>query len=568
MQPFIPHGQINIYRFVPLDETYQNTLHFPNRAAQLSYFGCVDNDTPVAPVADTIMKLRYTGQTFTRNERQYIRIEANATMLYDCNYMAYQNRQFGNMWFFAFIHSVEYIGNNVCEVYFEIDVMQSFMWNYELRECFVLREHTLTDRIGDSLTSETVPPLTYKVTHTSKTEWFADYCVLMITAFSLHPYIDPEFQNYTFKKIGNTPMGGDILAFVDNGSGQYVDIDDAFGYLDDLIKDITDNHGLEGIVTMILFPTDFAPHNDDESQIYKSFWVARPTDIDGYTPVNNKLFTYPYTFLSVDNNENSQNYKFELFAKDSSVVSDSRVMFRCVAALGCKPQLVLIPVLYDIGNYQTIHPSTDVLNITESIVLTNFPPLFYTGDNFANWWGANGTSWQIKTTLDIMSTVAGVMTQNPTTTIINAGNIAQDVGNIITQMHMPRTPQNRGSVMTDITSETQNFYFKTVQLPSQLAKMVDDIFTMTGYAVNEVKVPNIRNYSTCRPHFNYIKCREMSFHWDEFINPQGEGKGTSVPQKYMKKIISIYQNGITFWKNPLEVGRYDTLKYSNRANVR
>ena len=70
--------------------------------------------------------------------------------------------------------------------------------------------------------------------------------------------------------------------------------------------------------------------------------------------------------------------------------------------------------------------------------------------------------------------------------------------------------------------------------------MIDDYFTMYGYATNRCKIPN---YSA-RPHWNYLKTRN--------VNLTG-----SVPANAMKHLCQIYDNGITFWKNPSEVGDYN-----------
>ena len=62
---------------------------------------------------------------------------------------------------------------------------------------------------------------------------------------------------------------------------------------------------------------------------------------------------------------------------------------------------------------------------------------------------------------------------------------------------------------------------------------------MFGYATRRCKKPN-RN---SRPHWNYVKT-------------VGATVTGSVPADDMKKICSIYDNGITFWKNGSEVGDY------------
>ena len=74
---------------------------------------------------------------------------------------------------------------------------------------------------------------------------------------------------------------------------------------------------------------------------------------------------------------------------------------------------------------------------------------------------------------------------------------------------------------------------------NQYARMIDDFFDKYGYAVDNVKVPNI----SARPHWNYVKTHDCTI-------------TGSVPADDMKKICNIFNSGITFWKNGSEVGNY------------
>lgn len=61
------------------------------------------------------------------------------------------------------------------------------------------------------------------------------------------------------------------------------------------------------------------------------YQVNRPTNIDGYTPINNKCFTYPYCFANfTNNNGNSMKGQFEL-SNDKSKI-DFYYYFPCVEA--------------------------------------------------------------------------------------------------------------------------------------------------------------------------------------------------------------------------------------------
>ena len=78
-----------------------------------------------------------------------------------------------------------------------------------------------------------------------------------------------------------------------------------------------------------------------------------------------------------------------------------------------------------------------------------------------------------------------------------------------------------------------------MQVSAEYAKVIDDYFDMYGYATRSVKVPN----RSARPHWNYVKTN-------------GCVLSGNAPADDVRKICSIYDDGITFWKNPSEVGNY------------
>ena len=68
----------------------------------------------------------------------------------------FQNTSFGIKWFYAFITNVEYINNETSEITIEIDVMQTWHFDYTVNQCFVEREMAATDDIGGNLVPETL----------------------------------------------------------------------------------------------------------------------------------------------------------------------------------------------------------------------------------------------------------------------------------------------------------------------------------------------------------------------------------------------------------------------------
>lgn len=138
-----PDSKIYLLSGVPLTSTYEHTLYFTGPDAQNAYF-------------QGKVRRIFNNQSYVRHTSGYVRVEMTADQAYDCNYMMFQNTAFGNKWFYAFINSIEYINNSCAQVNYEIDVMQTWLFETELLPSYVVREHSATDGIGDNIAAEPV----------------------------------------------------------------------------------------------------------------------------------------------------------------------------------------------------------------------------------------------------------------------------------------------------------------------------------------------------------------------------------------------------------------------------
>lgn len=136
-----PQTNIKILRDCPLDTTYDHTLWFYSANAQVSYFS-------------GLTKYNMTNYSYQRVQKGVARVGIKADNLYDCNYMMFQNTAYGNKWFYAFITSVEYVNDVTSNISFEIDVMQTWLFDYSPDHCFVEREHAESDQIGANIIPE------------------------------------------------------------------------------------------------------------------------------------------------------------------------------------------------------------------------------------------------------------------------------------------------------------------------------------------------------------------------------------------------------------------------------
>lgn len=145
-----PKSWIYLIKGCPCDRSYNNTLYFEDKREQWVYMRSLATHT-------------FTDQYYQRYERGFLRINANAEELYEINYMAFSNDRTFNpagtptnnqKIFYCFVDNVEYINEHVTEIHYTIDIMQTYMFDYNLGQCMVEREHTLTDTLYGNLVPE------------------------------------------------------------------------------------------------------------------------------------------------------------------------------------------------------------------------------------------------------------------------------------------------------------------------------------------------------------------------------------------------------------------------------
>ena len=111
-----------------LNNTFEHSIDFPDLATQTKYFEDRVNTSIDLPEDDYV---------YIRENRT-IEVDKNKQELLGINYLRFNN---GSKWWYAFITSKTYINESVTSLEFEIDPIQTFMFDYEIRECYVSREH-------------------------------------------------------------------------------------------------------------------------------------------------------------------------------------------------------------------------------------------------------------------------------------------------------------------------------------------------------------------------------------------------------------------------------------------
>ena len=275
-----PSTNIILLKGVPLDSTYQHTYWFESEAKQVEHFKKFAKFPAL------------TKQTYQRKANGVARVNYKAEQLFDCNYMMFQNESFGNKWFYAFIKSVDYVNNVVSEISFEIDVMQTWYFDYELKACFVEREHSLTDNVGDNLVPEKLET--------------GDYITTPVGDITAGVDGTNKMGNYkivvaaTVEEEGHKITGGEYSGIY---SGLYFNVFETPDETNEWIEDLTNDARSNGIVSVFMMPENFITGLGENAKSYVLNKPKRLDSIDGYVPKNKKLFTHPYNFLYVSNLE-------------------------------------------------------------------------------------------------------------------------------------------------------------------------------------------------------------------------------------------------------------------------
>lgn len=568
-----PNTTISVLHNVPLDTTFDHTIYFDTAQNQHIYFF-------------TKIKYTYSKQTYQRVRRGYIRVQQNANDLYDCNYVMFQNTSYGNKWFYAFIESVEYINDSVAEISFKIDPMQTWMFDYTLQQCHVLREHSATDRIGDNLVPEDVNTGEYVTGFPVTTGVFTNWKIVVVATGDIDSTLLP------------IPTDGGYYAGVYGSCAYHVFTADANGVAS--IKTLLRNLSLFNNQSMIagiymcpaaLIPADIsqlttavASKNDAYLRIpnftvpFNAKGETSTSGVEfipfgGYVPKNNKLYTYPYNYFICTNQQGEvKEFKYEYFDATLGEV------FHMVCDYGLEPTVMIAPIGY-MQKRQT--GTTMEENLQHSVSISNFPKctwattdlgakLVQSGIALALLSATQGASASLfkqggmsvnapMPPLDVepagylppsnkLATrswsanhlpISGTPNERydygfkltPTESIV-AGGIARGVLNSHVTANI-----GRGNTMYIV--DGFDFIFKQVFLDAPFARIVDEYFNCYGYATNVVKVPNIN----ARPHWSYVKTANCTI-------------TGSIPCDDAKQICEIYNNGITFWKNGDEVGNY------------
>lgn len=530
-----PSTTVTLCAGVPLSKGSEDTFYFGSAGAQASKIRSY-----------AIAGATFTECTYQRNQRDTIRLgmpmgTSGANSALRANYCIFNNTAFEGKPIYAFVDSVDYVNNNTIDVRFTIDAMQTFMFDYELKQCYVEREHSDTDQIGDNLVPEDFGKLDTVVNAVDETFIFPGS-----HAGAILP--QPKYKTIVYYKDGDpqAPLSGSMINNVYCAADTYVGTNAI--QLNGQIQTIQDTGGT--IYAIIAVPPQFvdAGNNGWYSSGSVSINTSFVDGINTYTPKNAKMFTYPYNYLKVSNNAGvEKEYRWERFTAIGTAG------FNVYGGIQPSPECALVPM-----DYEGV-PT----NYGEMCFFNNFPSSIWSEDSFAAWQTRNSNQYAASSTNNAISGATNIFSSALAGAAVGsmAGGIGAIPGAIVgaassavSTMNSARslTAQAKdafaapdkfaGNASASVVNEVigcTGFTIYKMNLPFDLAASVDDFFTMYGYATKRVKTPN-RNV---RPCWTYTKTQGCTIYG-------------SIPAEYAREIQERYNNGVRFWNPSATVGDY------------
>lgn len=462
------------------------------------------------------------------------------------NYIAFQNPNYSNKWFFAFVSDVVYKGDRNTEIHFKVDSWSTWFKSLTIKPSFVIREHTNNDTIGSNIIDEGLSVGELVSDNVETITLFDDGFYVAVLTNYLPDNVAGSFRTFAGINIfTNSVFGSKILLFpFTEFSSAEIDVLSAFIHragVDAKPDDIRD---------MFIMPFDVVPANsvdafqfEDQGSLYNAqilkvtstvafnTFVRNQTYTKKYTfpnfvPRNNKVYCYPYNYLYITNNSGDYNtFKFEDF-------SDANCTFRNEFCFGIGGNGRLVPT-----NYKGIERNND-----ESISLSKLPTCQWSSDSYTNWLTQNAVNLQNNGFIATSNALGSLATGDVGGAISTALSYQMNLNSQLYSANL--LPQKvAGSNQGDLTFATNSSNYKLMRMHPkiQFLRQIDDYFTRFGYKTNRLKIPNI----TGRRNFNYIE-----------IGSSDELGSGNVPNKYIEEINSLARRGVTIWHNHENVGNY------------
>lgn len=340
-------SEIYLAKGIRLDRDYNNVLNY--------------TPTQMLTYVQSKQTAHATNYSFVRDGSISVAFQYSTCL--ESNYIAFQNKNYSNKWFFAWIDEVRYVSDGTTEIKYTVDSWSTFFSSLDTTGgCYIIREHTNDDTIGANTIDEglAVPEVEQvNIMETNNIDQSLYICVATNWDPSIHSDKDNHvtgdpntpknigykdgagyngvsmYNNNTFGSLlclfdfNDTGLGNlENFLFLTNKQGHIEDVHDIFIIPQCIFTNQTDLLNKHIVCEQLEF-LPFPPHFVATDIYYKQVSYMSPNrsnifihnveytpnySYGDYTVKNNKCYCFPYNYLMVSNNIGNQNiYKLEEF---------------------------------------------------------------------------------------------------------------------------------------------------------------------------------------------------------------------------------------------------------------
>ena len=531
------NSKILLVKNIHLDREYTNVLSY-NESQMIEL--CLSN---LVAQADNYSFIRSTGSIMSGFTYE---------QCLQANYIAFQNPDYSNKWFFAWIDDVIYKGDKNTEITFTVDAWSTWFDKWQKKVCYINRQHVLDDTVGLHTVNENLDVGQLICDNTNIiNELGSQSFYYFVIASNYNPSNEERYAGVGM--YADYPQGSMWFAWLINRENY----GDSINEISEWLFNITKQQHADDIQAMFALPYQAFNLTGDidpgshlvingkgkklNDLITKSKSVFRT--FNDYTPKNNKLYVYPYSFARITNNLGSYNdYKIEDFLEyDSNGRITDNMTFNVIGVPCIGYSGKIRPKFYQGIDY----------NEDESLQLGKYPTLSWSVDAFTNWLTQNAVNLTVGAVSNIVGSAisigVGAASGNALGVASGIVSVSTGIANTFGQLNqasmLPNTAEgNANSGDLSFVFNINRFKIFHMRPKKEFLKRIDDYFTRFGYKIDELTMPNI----TGRKYWNYVE-----------IGPSEEIGYGEVPTKFMNVINNACRKGVTIWHNHENIGNYN-----------
>lgn len=201
------NSKIILAKGIKVDKEYNNVLNY-TEAQMLTLMRSSEHIVNEA-----------NNYSFIRGARKSLFVGFTYEECLQANYIAFQNPDYSNKWFFAWIDEIIFKGSTRgVEITFTIDSWTTWFNKIAIKPCFVVREHTNDDRIGKNTIPENLDvgdvieelydEINFSITDRQFTR---DYYYMIMTTFNPAEGSNGDFVGVN--RVNKNIFGSKIYAF-------------------------------------------------------------------------------------------------------------------------------------------------------------------------------------------------------------------------------------------------------------------------------------------------------------------------------------------------------------------